>query len=334
MAMTFDALIKDIHNGKLSPIYLLHGDEPYFVDRVSETLVEKVLSPEEKEFNQSILYGKDTDVKDLISTAKRFPMMSKYHLVVLREAQDLKKVEELEPLLQQPVQSTILVLAFKKKVDQRKKWVKSAAKNGVVFNSARIPEWKLGDWVKKEATRRKLDLDMKSASMLIEYLGDDLQRISKDLDKLHMLCKDGLSVTPNMIQKVIGVSRDYNIFELQDALLTKNVYKAQKIVKYFSADPRSHPIQPLIGALYGMYSRMIILHAKRSFNPDTAAAVLKAKPFYAKKILAGAKRYSYGSLVRNISILRQYDMKSKGVGSTGNTSNGELMREMVFKLIH
>ena len=332
--MSYESILNDIKKKQFSPVYVLHGDEPYFIESITSEIIDKALEPEQREFDQSILYGRDTDVKDLISTAKRFPMTGSHHLVVLKEAQDLKKVEELEGLLSSPVSSTILVLAFKKKVDQRKKWIKTASKAGLVFNSAKIPEWKLGEWVKKEAIRRQVDLDTKAASMLIEYLGDDLQKISKDLEKLKMVNKDGGQINAELVQKIIGISRDYNIFELQDALLTKNALKAQMIVKYFASDLRSHPIQPLIGALYSMYSRMIILHAKRSFDPDSASKLLKAKPFYAKKILAGAKRYSYGSLVRNISILREYDMKSKGVGSTSSTGQGELMKEMVFKLLH
>ncbi len=332
--MNFEAIISEIKLKKFSPVYLLHGEEPYFTERITEAILDNAMEPAEREFNQSVLYGRDTDVKDLVSIAKRFPMMSQYHLVVLREAQDLKKIESLESLFASPVQSTILVLAFKKKVDMRKKWAKAAAKAGVSFNSAKIPEWKLGEWVRAESSRKELNIDSKSASMLVEFLGDDLQKISNDLDKLAMLCKDGQQVSPELIQRVIGVSRDYNIFELQDALLSKNAVKAQTIVNYFAADPRKHPIQPMIGGLFSMYSRMISLHASRSFDPDSATRTLKAKPFYAKKILSGAKRYSYGGLVRAISILRDYDLKSKGVGATNATSHGELMKEMVFKLTH
>ncbi|NND94606.1 MAG: DNA polymerase III subunit delta [Flavobacteriales bacterium] len=332
--MSYESIIKDIKAKKFSPVYLLHGEESYFTEEVSKLIIDHAMSPEEREFNQTILYGRDTDVKDLVSAAKRFPMMSQYHLVVLREAQDMKKIEQLEELLLNPVQSTILVLAFKKKVDQRKKWVKAAARSGIVFASNKIPEWKLGEWVRKASRSKQLDLDMKSASMLVEFIGDDLQKIDMDLEKLRMLTKSGKSITPDLIQKVIGVSRDYNIFELQDALIDKNARKAQTIVKYFSSDPRSHPIQPIIGALFGMYSRMIMLYAEKALDPDSATKVLKAKPFYAKKILSGTKRYSYGSLVRNVSVLREYDLKSKGVGATGSTSQGELMKEMVFKLTH
>ena len=332
--MEFQAILSEIKQKKFRPIYVLHGEEGYFTERITEAIIANALSPDEREFNQTILYGRDTDVKDLVSAAKRFPMMSPFHLVVLREAQDLKKVEELESLISSPIKSTVLVLAFKKKVDMRKKWIKTLPKDCLNFISNKVPDWKLSEWVSKESRSKGLEMDVKSASMIAEFLGADLQRIDKDLDKLKMLVNAGDRVSPELIQKIIGVSRDYNIFELQDALMTRNAHKAQMIVKYFGADPRSHPIQPIIGALFGMYSKMIMLHATHSLNPNAAAKTLKAKPFYANKILSGAQRYSYGHLVRNISVLRDYDLKSKGVGATVATTMGELMREMVFKLSH
>lgn len=332
--MEVQQIIADIRQRKFAPVYLLQGEEPYFVEQITQAVIRYALDEGQREFDQSIVYGRDTDVKDLISMAKRFPMMSPYHVVILREAQDLKKVEELEPLLSDPVGSTVLVLAFKKKVDMRKKWVKSLSKDAVKFTSNKIPEWKLAEWVAKEARAKQLDMDSKSSSMIAQYLGGDLARIEKDLDKLKMLAGAGGKVGPELIQKAIGISRDYNLFELQDALLTRNPVKAQTIVKYFAADPRSHPIQAIIGGLFGMYSKMIMLHAERALDPNAAARVLKAKPFYAKKILGGAQRYSYGHLVRSIAVLRDYDLRSKGVGVTGATAQGELMREMVFKLMH
>ncbi|NND95244.1 MAG: DNA polymerase III subunit delta [Flavobacteriales bacterium] len=328
------SIISEIEQKKFRPVYVLHGEEGYFTECITDAIIDNALNPEEREFNQTILYGRDTDVKDLVSATKRFPMMSPYHVVVLREAQDLKKVEELESLLANPIDTSILVLAFKKKVDMRKKWIKSLRKDCINFTSNKVPDWKLSEWVSKQSRTKGLDVDSKSASMIAEFIGGDLQRIDKDLDKLKMMTKDGQKVEPALIQKVIGVSRDYNIFELQDALMTRNAHKAQMIVKHFGADPRSHPIQPIIGALFSMYSKMIMLHAARSFSPDGAAKTLKAKPFYAKKILSAAQRYTYGHLVRNISVLRDYDLKSKGVGATSATSMGELMREMVFKLSH
>jgi len=332
--MEMQAILSEIKQKKFRPVYILHGEEGYFTEKITQAVIDSALNPEEREFNQTILYGRDTDVKDLVSAVKRFPMMSPYHLVILREAQDLKKVEELAAVIADPIDTTILVLAFKKKVDMRKKWIKSLRKDCINFASNKVPEWKLGEWIRNESMNKGLAMDAKSASMIAEFLGGDLQRIDKDLDKLKSLVKADEKVSPELIQKVIGVSRDYNIFELQDALMTRNALKAQTIVKYFGANPRSHPIQPIIGALFSMYTKMIMLHATQSLSPNAAAKTLKAKPFYANKILSGAQRYSYGHLVRNIAVLRDYDLKSKGVGATGATRMGELMREMVFKLSH
>ena len=191
--MEMESIISEIKQKKFRPVYILHGEESYFTERITEAIIDNALNPEEREFNQTILYGRDTDVKDLVSAIKRFPMMSPYHVIVLREAQDLKKVEELEPILTNPIDTSILVLAFKKKVDMRKKWIKSLRKDCINFSSNKVPDWKLSDWVSKESRRKGLEVDSKSASMIAEFVGGDLQRIDKDLDKLKMMTEQGHS---------------------------------------------------------------------------------------------------------------------------------------------
>ena len=332
--MDHHTLIKDIKAGKMAPVYLLHGEEPYYIDLLTDAFLEHAMTPAQREFDMTVLYGKDTDVHTLAGIVKRYPMSSPFHLVVLKEAQEMKKLEVLEPLLLNPVKSTVLVLSHKGKVDGRKKWVKGIGNVGKVALSEKVKEWDLGKWVMNEAGSKGLKLDSKAGDMLVEFVGDDLSRMSHNLDKLSMLAKKGQTVDAVLIEKVIGVSKEYNMFELQDAFLNKDAFKAQQIVKYFSADPKSHSIQMVIAQLFGLYSKLILIHANKAFDSKSASAVLKSKEFYARKLAARARKYSYDNLVRIISELRSYDMKSKGVGATNNTKEGELMKEMIFKLTH
>jgi len=332
--MDHSSVIKDIKAGNFAPVYLLHGEEPYYIDLLTDAFLEHAMPPSQREFDMTVMYGKDSDVHSLAGVIKRYPMTNKFHLVVLREAQDLKKLEELEPLLLKPVQSTVFVISHKGKVDGRKKWVKGLGKVGKVMLSEKVKEWDLGKWVMKEAVSKGLKLDVKAGNMLVEFVGDDLSRMSHNLDKLSMLAKKGETVDAVLIEKVIGVSKEYNMFEMQDALLNKDAFKAQQIVKYFAADPKNHSLQMVIAVLFGFYSKLVLIHGERAFDSKDAARLLNNKEFYVRKLVAGARKYSYGSLIRCISVLREYDMKSKGVGASASTSNGELMKEMVFKLTH
>ncbi len=332
--MNYEGVIKDLKSKKYSSLYLFHGDEPFYVDRLTDQFINSVLSPDQREFNQSILYGKDTQIADLIGTVKRFPMMSPYQLVVLREAQEMKKIEEIGAILDQLPPTTVLVMAFKKKLDSRKKWVKKAKSVGVDFLSEKIPSWHLAGWVVKEAGEQGVSVDQKGATMLVEFLGDDLHRISNEIKKLKTLLKDGQGISAELIEKNIGISRDYNMFELQDALISRDVLKANRIIKYYAANSKTYPLQMLVPSLFSFFSKLILVHAARCKSPDEAAKVLKSRPFYAKKIMMAARNYSYRKTALIIAVLRDYDMKSKGVGSTGSTESGELMREMVFKILH
>lgn len=332
--MDHTVITQDIKAKRLSPLYLLHGEEPYFIDLITEAFLAEVLTEDQKEFDLTVMYGKDTDVNTLVSVVKRYPMMSPFHLVILREAQDMKNLEQMEALFTQPVQSTVLVISYKGKIDGRKKWVKAFAKNGKAFLSEKVKDWDLGKWVMKEAKAKGLQMDVKAGEMLVEFVGDDLSRMSHNLDKLSMMAKKGEKVDAELVEKVIGVSKEYNIFELQDALMNRDAYKAQRIVKFFNSDPKNHAIPMVVATLFGLYTKLILLHAHKAFDQNSAAKVLKAKPFYSGKVATGARRYTYGELVGCVSVLREYDMKSKGVGATNDTSKGELMKEMIFKLTH
>lgn len=330
--MSFEAIKKDIKSGNYKPVYLLHGEESYYIEQLEEAFIAAV-SPEAKAFDCTILYGKDATVDQLIDAAKRYPVMADRQLVMLKEAQMIKKLEQIESLLENPVQTTTLVIAYKGKADARKKWVKTLKKAGVVFVSNPIPSYKMTDWISSEVQKKGLRIDMKSAAMLHEFLGADLSRIMSEIDKLSILTGDQKVITPALIERNIGVSRDYNIFELHDAFLTKNSLKVFKIHRYYGQDPSKHPMPMITASLYGLFTKMILIHAKKAFNSSAAAQALGAKPFYSDKILNGARKYSYRQLVNNIGVLEEYDLKSKGVGSR-DESPSELMKEMFFKLLH
>lgn len=332
--MEHQSILKDISQKQFQPLYILHGDEPFYIDLLTDAIIENVLSEEEREFNQTIFYGKDVNVDALVSAVKRFPMMGPYHLVVLKEAQELKKLEELAPLMEQPVASSIFVIAHKKPIDGRLKWLKTAKKSGVVFKSEKIKPWKINEWLMSFARSKDVRLDTKGAAMLREAVGEDLQRLSNDLDKLKMLQNQGQAVDANLIEKVIGISKEYNSFEMVDALFEKDMAKAVKIAEHFASNPKSHPIQQIIGLLYSNYCKLILIHAEKAFDPSHAARILKVPPFIAQKLVAASRRYTYGALARAISTLREYDMKSKGVGTSNLTTESALLKELVFKLLH
>jgi len=331
--MAFESITKDIKSKKFSPIYLLHGDESHYIDQLVDMFYKEVVPDGARDFDLSVMYGKDTKGDLLVSTVKRYPMSSDKHLVILKEAQMMTKLDAIVPLIEEPVETSVLVIAHKGKVDQRKKWVKALKKVGVVFASNRIPDWDVTKWIASECKRKGYTIDQKGAVMLFEFLGNDLSRIMGEIDKLGILLKDSKDITPALIEKNIGVSRDYNIFELQDALLSKDILKANTIIKYYGENPVQHPMPMLTASLYSFYTKLILIHAHKAFNPTMASKVLRVKPFYAVKLVTGARNYSYGKLIKNIKVLATYDLKSKGVGAY-DVEPKELMKEMCFQLLH
>lgn len=332
--MTYEAIVKDIKARKFGQFYLFSGEEPYYVDKLTNALIATVQTPEGKEFDETICYGKDTDVTALISSIKRYPLMSAHHLVVLKEAQAMKDIDALEQVLDTLPPTTILVLAFKKKLDGRKAWVKKAKKAAIAFQSDKVSEWKIQAWVASEARAQGLNVDQKGASMLVEFLGTDLNRISSELNKLKTVSRDGSPIDPALIQRIIGVSKDYNMFELQDALVIRNVVKANKIIKYWAANPKVHPIQMTIPGLFSFFSKILLIHANRAKDTGAAMKAIGAQQFYANKILSASRTFSYKRTVRIISMLREYDMRSKGVGGTGSTTDSELLKELIYRIMH
>lgn len=333
--MTAAQIIKDLQQKKYKPVYFLMGEESYFIDQISDYIEEHVLDEGEKGFNQSILYGKDTDPQSIIDQARQYPMMSDYQVIIVKEAQNIRNIATVfEKYFENPVSSTILVFNYKyKTLDKRKKATKLIKEKGVLFQSDRLKEYKIPDWVVEQVKSRKLKISDKAAQLLVEFLGTDLSKINNELDKLAIVLQEGATINDDVIEKNIGISKDYNIFELTNAMRDMDRVKAQQIVQYFAQNPKSAHITMVVASIFSFFERLMTIHFLPQKDQQTVAGKLRVHPFVAKQLIIAAQKYSPKKIAKNISILREYDLKSKGYGNT-STSEGELMREMVFKLMH
>jgi DNA polymerase-3 subunit delta len=340
--MSAAEIIKDLKNRKYKPLYLLHGDEPYFIDQVSNYVEHELLSEAEKGFNQTVLYGKDTDVMTVLNAAKRYPMMADYQVVLVKEAQEMKwgrdddDKKSLNPLLsylENPLPSTILVFCHKYgKFDKRKKTYKAIEKNGVVFDSATLYDSKIPAWIEGYVSEKKYHIGAQACSMLAEYLGNDLSKIANELDKLMLNVKSGQEITLKNIQDNIGISKEYNVFELQTALAKKDAFKVNQIINYFEANPKSNPIVLVLGNLNTYFTKVLTYHYLKDRSPQNVARELGVNPYFIKDYEQAAHSYNYNKTMSIISALRECDLKSKGVES--NTPHGELMKELMFRILH
>jgi DNA polymerase III subunit delta len=343
--MSYPELIKDLKNRKFKPVYLLHGEEPYYIDKISEYVEKSILSEAERGFNQTVFYGKDADLITILNSAKRFPMMSDYQVILVKEAQDLKWGKEGEdnkkgtdPLLaylENPAPGTILVFAYKHgKFDKRKKSYKAFEKAGIVFESAPIYDNKLPAWIEDYAKEKGYRINPQASTLLAEYLGNDLSKISNELEKLLLNIPERSEISSTDIQNNIGISKEYNVFELQAAIARKDPYKVNQIIQYFAANPKSNPIQMVLGNLNTYFTKVLRYHYAKDRSPAGLSKELGVNPFFVKDYEFAAKNYDRWKTARIIGYLRETDMRTKGVGSTGNTSDGELLKELLFKIIH
>jgi len=303
---------------------------------ISEFITKNVLTDQEKEFNQTILYGKDTDIATVINAAKRYPMMSTYQVVIVKEAQDIKDLDTLIYYLEKPLNSTILVLNYKyKKLDNRKKITTALKKKSVFFESKKLYDDKIPGWINQYLKKKNKTISAEAAVLLTEFLGNDLTKIVNEIEKLLLtLPADTDKITPELIEKNIGISKDYNNFELQKANGTGNVLKANQIINYFGKNPNQNPMTLTIASLYSFFSKVLRYHLlKNKSDNRMLASVLKVNPYFVKDYQQTAKRYSPSMVVRNISLLREFDLKSKGVNNV-SASQEELLREMIYKMMH
>jgi DNA polymerase-3 subunit delta len=334
MGMTMDQILTDLKNKIYYPVYFLAGEESYFIDTISDYIEKHVLSDTEKEFNQTVIYGRDTDILSLISIAKRFPMMANYQVVIVKEAQDIQKIEELLPYVEQPLNSTLLVLNYKyKKIDKRKSFFKKIDKKGVLFESRKIYDNKLGAWISDYVNERGYTITPKATAMLTEFLGTELSKVVNEVNKLIINLPEKAEINDLAVERNIGISKDYNIFELQNAIGSKNVEKANRIVNYFAANPKENPLIKTIAILYGFFSKLLIYQQLKDKSKSNVASALSLNPFFVKDYQVAARNYNLKKLSAIIGYLREYDLKAKGFNNASAT-DGDLMKEMMYKILH
>jgi len=332
--MTFEEITGDIKRKIYHPVYLLHGEEPYFIDAITDLIESTVLTDSEKEFNQTVIYGRDSDPGKIIDLAKRFPMMANYQVVIVKEAQDIDKIENLQPYMEKPTPTTILVLAHKyKKIDSRKSFAKSIDKAGVLFESSRIYENKVPAWINSQVQSQGYSIRPEACQMLAEYLGNDLSRISNELEKLVINLPEGTAIDSALIERNIGISKDYNIFELQNALGSRDVTKANRIINYFASNTKQNPTIVVVTVLFGFFMKLMIYHQLKDKSPKSAASALGVNPYFVKDYALAAQNYPFKKLRVIIGLLREYDLRLKGVNN-GATDESELLRELIFKILH
>ena len=333
--MTFEQLLSELQNKKFQPIYLLMGDEPYFIDRITEYIEKNALQESEKSFNQVVLYGNDVDAAAVINTSKRYPMMSEYQVVIVKEAQNIKNFDDLVYYVESPLKSTILVLNYKyKKLDKRKKLYGAFTKNAVVFESDKLYESKIPEWITGYLGKKGFAIQPAASVLLSEFLGNDLGKIVNELEKLILtLPQNEKAITPSHIEKNIGISKDYNNFELQNALAVKDVLKANRIINYFDKNQKNNPFTLTITSLYFYFSKILLYHSLPDKSKGNVASALKINPYFVNDYQKAAKNYPFNKTKNIISLLREYDLKSKGVGNV-SASPGDLLKELIYKIIH
>jgi DNA polymerase III subunit delta len=332
--MDFDQILVDLKNKNYKPVYFLMGEESYFIDLITDYIANNVLNETEKVFNQLMLYGKDVDAIAVIEASRRFPMMANHQVIIVKEAQNIKNIEELVHYTEKPLKSTILVINYKYKIlDKRKKLYNSLGKYGVVFNSEKLYEDKIPGWISKYLSQRKFSITPEASILLTEFLGNDLGKIVNELNKLLISIPVNSNITPDIIEKNIGASKDYNNFELQKALVARNVLKANRIIDYFDKNPKENPIILTVTLLFSFFSKIFTYHFLKDKSKGAVAGALKINPYFVSDYETAAKRFSPAKLVEIISALRETDVKSKGVGNT-SVSDHDLLRELIFKIMH
>jgi DNA polymerase-3 subunit delta len=332
--MTFDQIIDKLKNKIYYPVYFLSGEEAYYIDEISDYIEKNVLTDVEKEFNQTVIYGRETSVQSIISAAKRYPMMANYQVVIIKEAQDVLKIEELEKYLENPLASTLLVFNYKyKKIDKRRTFAKLVDKKGVLFESKKLYDNQIPAWISGYVVQKGYQITPKANAMLAEYLGADLGKIVNEISKLILNIPPKAEITETLVEQNIGISKDFNIFELQNAIGSRNIIKANQIANYFAASPKENPLVKTIIMLFSYFTKLMIYHQLTDKSRNNVASALSIVPNFVKDYETAARNYHPNKLINIVSVLREYDLRSKGVNNV-STSEGELLREMLFRILH
>ena len=328
-------IVADIKAKHLKPIYFLMGEEPYYIDKIADFIEESVLAEEEKGFNQMVLYGRDVSVEDIISNAKRYPMMAERQVVIVKEAQDLSRtIENLLAYVENPQPTTVLVICYKyKTLDKRKKLYKAVAKNGLLFESKKLYENQIGDWIRRVLSGKGYHIEPKATIMLVEFLGTNLSKVYNELEKLMILLPKDSVITALHIEENIGISKDFNNFELRKAVGEKQVVKANQIITYFSQNPKSNPLVMTISLLNSFFTQLLIYHGLSNKTKGNVAKALRVNPYFVGDYQTAARNYPMRKVSQVISLLRDADLKSKGVGAQ-SLQQSDILKELIFKILH
>ncbi len=330
--MNYQSIIKNIAKGNYSPIYFLHGEEPYFIDLIEKFATSKIINESARDFDQTIFYGKDAELQTVINSAKRFPMMGSHQVISVREAQNFKKFDELIEYAKNPQSQTILLFSFKgKKLDAR--ILKKFKGNIEFFESRKLYDNQVPDWIVNQVASQHLQISEKSATLISEFLGNDLSKIANELKKLSITLSKNSVITPEIIEQNIGISKDYNVFELTTALSKRDIVKANRIVNHFAANEKNYPLVVTIPNLYRLFSKIMCCYFSPSDNPEVIAQTIGVNKFFVKDYTTGKRNYSKRQIFNIISYLNEYDLKAKGYENV-STSDGELLKELVFKILH
>ncbi|MCC5923953.1 MAG: DNA polymerase III subunit delta [Crocinitomicaceae bacterium] len=328
-------IIKSIQNKEFNAIYLLHGEEPYYIDKITALIQENALEEQERDFNQTVVYGKDLDLIALLGQLKQYPMMAERQLVILKEAQDIKDWTAIEPYLSNPVATTVFVICHKhKKADTRKKYVKANQQSkGILFESKKLYENQLDGWVNSFLKQKDFYISPKASTLLIEAIGSDLSRLAAELEKLTIVLQKGTTINEIHIEENIGISKDYNPFELANAIAKRDIEKSFKIISYFEKNPKAAHITMLIPNIYNLFERLMKIHFMNIRDANQLQSALKVNFYVAKEMMQAMQIYKPKKIAANISLLHEYDLKSKGV-NRGSASDADLLRELVYQLTH
>ncbi len=331
--MSVDKIIADWKKGNFKPIYWLEGEEDYYIDKAVNYAEQKILTEAESSFNLSIFYGKDANWADVVNACRRYPMFAERQVIVLKEAQQMRDIEKLESYIENPLSSTVLVVSYKeKKLDARKKFTKLVKENGVLFSTKKMYDNQLPEWTQELLQQKGFTITQKGLALLVDHIGNDLSRIENEIDKLSVNLGKRTTITEDDIEEYIGVSKDYNVFELQTALAAKDLAKSIQIIQYFEANPKAAPIQLILPSLYNFFSKVFMIFGAGGGDEKSIAASIGVNSYFMKDYTKAARLYTYPGVEKALLLLHNYNLRSIGIGSTG-TEDASLLKEMVVKMM-
>lgn len=331
--MDFDKIMSSLEKREFAPVYFLSGEQTYYIDEITSQIENGVLDDAERDFNQTVVYGRDVNSRAIISYAKRYPMMSEYQVVIVKEAQDVKDIMELEPYIKSPLQSTILVLCYKyKSLDKRKGFAKAISKHGVLFEAPAVRDYQVPTWISGYLKKHGYSAGPRECALLADHLGNNLSKVVNELKKLFINIPQGTTITPDHIEENIGISKEYNVFEYQTALSLKDRARATRISNFFAANEKDHPLPMITAVVFSYFLKIGLYHELQDKSKHSVAKALKVNPFFVKDYEQAAKVYSKRAVARTIGILHEYDIRSKGMGNVG-VSGSELIREMTYRIL-